>query len=68
MVGYFPAVSLLCRLEGSPTPRLVRLAKIINTKDSRDRSGPRFYATGDVRQSPKPLDFLRVFLILNLSL
>lgn len=37
-------------------------------QDSRDRSGPRFHATGDVRQSPKPLDFLRVFLILNLSL
>ena len=32
MVGCFSAVSLLCRLEGSPTPRLVRLAKITNTR------------------------------------
>jgi hypothetical protein len=43
------------------------LAKIINTKSSRERSGPRFHVTGDVWQSPKPLEFLRVFRLLSLS-
>jgi hypothetical protein len=43
------------------------LAKIINTKSSRERSGPRFHVTGDVWQSRVSSRLPAAFLILDLS-